>query len=729
MKLSKYLNLWLLLVLFLAAFVHFRWLSFDAFQYGDWRFHFAEVSKRFSELSPWDTFYTLGQPSIFLWKLPFNYLYGLFGAFGVDSNISEKLLVLWPTVFLPPLASFLLVRQICKSNLAAFAGSLVYSFNTYFFSINSAGHIFLTISAAFGIFALMFFIRAIQQQSISLYISAVLMGCLSVSYDIRMALIAATIALLYGLFFILVNSNKLYATKNLAKNLAFLGIVFVLLNCYWLLPIFFSSSLMTNPIMQRQVFGDQFLNILNAITLFHPFWTGGKPEWFVVQPIPLYLFVIPLLAFSGFLLRSRNSDVLFFGFIALIGILLGKQSGEPFNQLYHFLFASIPGFGAFREATKFDFMIALSYAVLVGSLVVKLNKMNTTKYARLLSYVACLAVLSVCVWNSKPIASGDIGTMFVERHVPDEYLRLKNYVLGDDEYSRVLWVPTDSPWEVNNDTHPTLSLASVVTDDWGSLFFNSPDSSKYGVMDRINVSLTQPNFQRMLSNSSIRYIVVPLRDIANDGDFYQYYGDSRGAFINKLNSLGVLHLLNSDATGTTVFENSKFRPHVYTTSEPETITREIAFHPIKLDVVNRSEYRIHLKNISLPIYLNFTDNHNFGWQIHLGSVSWWQTIIGKVSVLPDGVHTKSNAGLNSFYIDPDYIKKNYPGAFKVNVDGSLDIEMTLYYRSQAYLILGLIISLITLGGCLSYLMISSFLARIPFFNIILQKTNINRLLK
>jgi hypothetical protein len=52
-------------------------------------------------------------------------------------------------------------------------------------------------------------------------------------------------------------------------------------------------------IMQRSLFGNEFLNIMYAIGLFHPFWTGGKPEWFLSQPIPFYFFIVPLLAFGG----------------------------------------------------------------------------------------------------------------------------------------------------------------------------------------------------------------------------------------------------------------------------------------------------------------------------------------------------------------------------------------------------------------------------------------------
>jgi len=65
----------------------------------------------------------------------------------------------------------------------------------------------------------------------------------------------------------------------------------------------------------------------------------------------------------------KNKDVVFFGVVALIGILLSKQVDDPFPGLYPWLFKNVPGFNAFREASKFYFLIALGYSVLIGSFV------------------------------------------------------------------------------------------------------------------------------------------------------------------------------------------------------------------------------------------------------------------------------------------------------------------------------------------------------------------------
>jgi hypothetical protein len=59
---------------------------------------------------------------------------------------------------------------------------------------------------------------------------------------------------------------------------------------------------------------------------------------------------------------------------------------------------------------------------------------------------------------------------------------------------------------------------------------------------------------------------------------------------------------------------------------------------------------------------------------------------------------------NQWTIDPEYIKSNFDKSmYKENPDGSIDIELTLYFKPQSYFYLGIIISGTTLILCLSYL--------------------------
>ena len=59
---------------------------------------------------------------------------------------------------------------------------------------------------------------------------------------------------------------------------------------------------------------------------------------------------------------------------------------------------------------------------------------------------------------------------------------------------------------------------------------------------------------------------------------------------------------------------------------------------------------------------------------------------------------------NQWTIDPEYIKANFDKSmYKENPDGSIDLELTLYFKPQSYFYLGIIISGTTLILCLGYL--------------------------
>jgi hypothetical protein len=152
--------------------------------------------------------------------------------------------------------------------------------------------------------------------------------------------------------------------------LVFLSIIIVfLLNAYWLLAFGKTGTLTVNSFFSRELFGNEFLNINYAFTLFHPFWTGKRTTEFIIQPIPFTFWLIPLVAFIGLFLQRKKKNILFFGMVALVGIFLTKQVGQPFPNLYPWLYTHFPGFNAFREASKFFFIVALGYSVLIAAFI------------------------------------------------------------------------------------------------------------------------------------------------------------------------------------------------------------------------------------------------------------------------------------------------------------------------------------------------------------------------
>ncbi|NCU42521.1 MAG: hypothetical protein EOM19_07475 [Candidatus Moranbacteria bacterium] len=121
----------------LSVCIFHAWFSFSVFLNGDWNFWGSEYLKEFRFTSFWSIKdYGLGAPDEVFWAYPRNFLASIFGLFGFDWNVAEKVIILWPIVFLLPLACFLLLERMFRNAVVAFVGSLYFSLNSYFLAIN-----------------------------------------------------------------------------------------------------------------------------------------------------------------------------------------------------------------------------------------------------------------------------------------------------------------------------------------------------------------------------------------------------------------------------------------------------------------------------------------------------------------------------------------------------------------------------------------------------------------
>lgn len=685
---------YLIIILGVSLLVCYRWISFSIFAYSDWYFFFSDNIKELLKPSVWiNPSNSFGSISITLWKTPIYLIQGIFGALGSNSNVPEKFLVFWPIIIFGGIFSFLLIKKIIVSKIGSVIGSFIFSYNTYFLSINSQGHEYLTIAFIYTVFAFWLFIKTLEEKKIFLAVCTGMLLFIIGSYDLRALYITFILMFAYFLFFLFFLNKSSSFKKEIKTGLYVLLSVFIflLLSMYWLLPYFKSGVIANNPILNRELFGNSYWTIMRSITLFYPFWNGGFPEWFVVHPIPIYFWIIPIFAFLG-LIFNKNKKTIFFGFIALVGILLAKQVGEPFPRLYEWLYGNFPGFNMFREASKFYFLIILGYSVLIGSFIAFICKyFNKNRLLIILKYCLIILIIIISLWNTIPVITGEIDSLYISRQIPEDYIVLKDFILTQPEYFRTFWTPTVSRWGFDSNNHPYISSAGIVQSNWPE--FADPD-----IYDK-------PSTHKLFNIASIKYVIVPIMDTKNNDDFFVYYGNDREYFINKLDKVEYLKRVDIGQEKLAVYENKSYKPHIYVTHEQETISKDIQFEYIDFNPVNQSTYTISFTNIKEKIYLNFSETYDLNWKLMLGGFNLLN-VINNYLVLPDSSHYENDASLNTFLIDPEYIRSNYPKeSYTENIDGSIDIEMTLIFKSQIYLYLGLIISASILLLLLVYLVI------------------------
>ena len=685
----------------ISALTYRAWLFPGIFTHSDWSYYFLEAQKGRLFPSMWISNIDIGSMNLNVWHSPYEIFHGLLGALNLGVNIDNKILVYLPIIFLLPIASYFFIRTLRLNRIAGFVGACVIVLNTYFLSIATPGDMLLTAASIFGILSIAGFIILNENFSAPLLLFTILNLFLTGAYDFRIAYMAIFLIAAYYLFNLLL-SIKSYVPK--FGSFVLIGFVFVLVNLYWIIPSLISHSLVSNAVLDRGLFGNNFWSLTAAFSLFHPFWTGGAVQWFVVHQIPPYFWFVPLFAFGGLLLNRKNKHVLFFGLIALLGIFLSKEVDQPFATLYPWLFEHFPGFNAFREASKFYILITIGYSVLIAAFIDWIWKKWTFNKIQIFGkYLLTAAIVWVFLWNIKPFITGEIGTVFVPRQIPNDYLALKDFISNQSSYFRTYWIPTASPWSVHTNLHPEVK--SVDQSSWWNL---SQVSSSAMLQDQIVSMLHQPFSRALFDTSSIKYVIVPAGDIANDADPFSDYGGAQNPniqqwYVDQINQVGWLKKIDIGTKNLGVYENENYRPHIYTTAEPETIYKDVPYESVSSVQINPTEYTVHLSNIRAPAFVNFSDNFDTNWKIRVGSFAWDEAF-GADYFLPDKFHSESDATLNSFYIDPNYIRQNLPAsAYKINSDGSMDLDLTIYFKPQSYFYVGLIISAVTLFICLGYL--------------------------
>ncbi|HRN69555.1 MAG TPA: hypothetical protein PLS49_00060 [Candidatus Woesebacteria bacterium] len=693
-QINKYSFVFLLLIQLVIFNV---WILSDAvLTHGDWYYSSTYALKDLFALPYVWTLTSLGSIQSTISFYPFLLIYGGLASLGLDFSQIERAVFMWPILVLSWLGIYLLVKSMFKHEMSAIVGTIVFTFNTYFLILRT-GHLTLLLAFSIAPLVILLFQKSLQKQSIKYALLTGLLGFIVSFYEFRAFYVLVWVLFVYYIYFQLILTKKTSA-RVLIKNslIAVIPIILVgLLNTYWILGFVQLGTLQSNEIFSRALFGNELIDIRNSLTLFHPFWTGSRPTEFIPQKIELQYWLIPLGAITGLILQRKKNHIIFFGIITLLGILLTKQVGEPFPNLYLWLYNHLPGFNAFREASKFFFLIALGYSILIAGLVdwiwEKWSKEKKPLYGKFL--ITCVFV-AIFLWNAKPFISGEVGSLFVPRFIPDDYRKIEIHINSEMDYYRTLLVPTNSRWSFYSQQNPQISAVNQLNSSWHKLVKEEFDQGKSNEGQLINIMMQKSAMNNLLDISSIKYVFIPLIDIKNDDDFFRYYGVEREEYINILDGLDYLKRVNMNTQEVIVYENSDYKPHIYITAEKESIEKTIAHQDVKSRLINPTEHQIIVENVQQPFYLNFSETYHPQWKIRIGDFDWIDSLIRSDYFINNSIHFMNDANLNSYYIDPEDICLKFDCI--LNEDGTYDMKMTLYFIPQSYVYIGGALSLTTL---------------------------------
>lgn len=574
---NKYTIIFVLLVS--SIIIHYAWfIPKNIFTSGDWvyipfkkyidfgKFNPIWVSQNFGTVSSVPQFYVV------------RYFEGLMSRFlYFNFAFNEKIFFLIPVAILPLFSTYVLLRKF-TDRISAVIGALFFSFNTAYL-LNQTGALTIAVGYSLCPLILSTFISFIKQEINKLYKLFFLSFLVSISffYETRITIITCLICFIWLMFLFYPSffGNILSNARRIIPRLVVLFIIIVTIQFFWVFPFIFSpgTNSSVGELVTRNLFNSQ-ISLIDALTIHHPYWTGARPEAFVSHPISLYFWIIPILIFlCPFFykhIKRRSLQYYFFAIlIALFGILLTKQGDIPFNSLYAYLFNHVPGFSLYRESSKFFLIITLSYSILLAIFIQQWKNFllkNKFRNTKVLSIIPNLFIITVIILNIYPLISGKFATLITVRNVPSDYILLSKDIFSNNQNFRTLWIPKDSRWAPYNDLNPKVSLIDVLDREFKDLRFFEKGSTLFG---KLKSTLTKNYLDAIFDMGSVKYVVVPIQDFANEDDFFVHYGgdqnpDIREWYIDQLDNLPWLKKIEIGTKNLVVYENYNFKNPVFT---------------------------------------------------------------------------------------------------------------------------------------------------------------------
>ncbi len=614
---------------------------------GDARFFWQENLKTFAHIPfAWDSSLNTGIGTAdlnTLWITSYLNFASSFSYLGFSWSLINLIFYLLPILIISFVSSFFIFRTIInKNNLFAFFAGIIFTTNTYFLSIFLGGQ--SGVAFAYALIPLVFlsFYKLLGNLKLSRSVIFGFVFSAQILFDPRIALLTLLILVFYYL------SRFKFRLKELLLIALIPATISLLLHVFWILPLIFYK---TNIIPKgfTSILGVKFFSFAffeNSLSLLHPNWPEnifGKT--YFMRPEFL---LIPVLAFSSLFFIAKNkvknqsNDILFFSLVALIGAFLAKGTNEPFGNLFSFLFENIPGFSIFRDPTKFYMLIALSYSILVPFTLFKISE--HFKRQKLI-----IVILFLIFWiaSLRGLFLSDTN-LLKARQVPQDYIRLKNFIVNQNHFFRTLWIPAWQRYGYFSDINPAIGRGEIFK-----------EASASGMVKE----LSSQEEQQRLEALSVKYVIVP-ED--SDGEIFlddrKYSENEYLKVVSDVRRISNLKELPSFGK-IKIFEIQNTRDRFWSTNKSLNINYKF---------INPTKYEVNIYNAKQGNVLVFSEGFDKNWTIKSDKFS---------------ESSKDFNGLNSFDLP-------------LNGDYSFEVR----YEPQKLVEIGLLISSLTIFGTLILLL-------------------------
>jgi hypothetical protein len=522
-----------------------------------------------------------------------------------------------------------------------------------------------------------------------------------------------------------------YALSITKKTLAFCAIYIPLV-----LPIIYSlifelinTAEYNNP-FASPTFGSQQGGIWYQIMLI--FSWGIYTKWY---PRHLYSFgdfffspvyvaatvsIYIIIAFGIFrsLLKSaarakpaKQKQIGTFVITLLIFLFFAKAAQPPFGGVFLFLYEKVTLFRVFRSAdARFGFTVVLSLSLLFISISKYINK-----YFFSLALLGIVFVHNMHMFNGDAIYGQEVPGKYFDRitHVPKHMAELAEYLNNTDtqETGYILPLPTRAYGHFLVEQTDAQSEHFVGQDILRNIvhrpfvFVFETSGIKLETFQRLNRAIAEKDY-REISEFPIKYILVR-KDVLCKSCQIESYEGIEDVFQKA-------------------FENEYYKLfEVF----PRKALVESHNADVEFEYINPTKVLVRVRNLNDVDLLNLYLSHDPNWRLYInklgenadfcshGKVYKHQFSNECVSTQQRPVLTdisflfKKSTGTaskvdyyNTWNINSEEVTSGSgEDKFETNSDGSVNFEATLFYKPQAYLMLFLVISGISLlGGVIVY---------------------------
>jgi hypothetical protein len=512
-------------------------------------------------------------------------------------------------------------------------------------------------------------------------------------------------------------------------------IIAILINLIWIIPGLYEivgnqNNYLSDNWNNKVLAGANYLWIDTGLKGFfrmfsHDFFVSWseRPTYdyssFYNNPIWIFLAFVPIFLVSLLLLKKRKEKLenwIIYGIVSLLILLfLLKGASEPFGSIYLYALDKIPLFVAFRNTTtKFlIFAFFLTFMLLAAFL-------KEVKNKKILIF---FVILLISLYNLPIIYEQNLlnNRHYFDLNNNKDYLDICNEINSQNEYQRILLLPLYQSTQITrNDLWVgyDLIVQCYQKGTWtlGSSF-NQPLNKEF--YDKITDEI-----YNQTEISTINFYEYRITHIIWHKDANPNYMTG-GAYLNEL----ILKKIDQDPRFIKYKETNNFI--IYKIKTDNDIYPKIISEDIEFKQVNPTKYHIYIKNLKNSQDISFLESYHPDWKFYLvknpisyncNKLEYYENTqttecestqkffegeeLKYLYEKPvfDNTHNMTYNYANRWTIDPNYINDNYsPEYYKQNADGSIDVELVMYFKPQSYFYLGLLISSITLILCITYL--------------------------